>query len=173
MSSLTERFLRIAPIERAYCENWQAWFDAPGTVPEESMVDIAREMLLSGEYLWVEEWVNQTEFVLGSWAQRGKLVMLRLIGESLLTEMPRAYQQHRIAAKLGLYASGDFLAVHLNSGCRWPARPEYYAKRGNLALAEFAIDQAAHDWVDFKVRKRFAGIEALEQAGVIDGEATA
>ncbi|MBD2261050.1 hypothetical protein [Pseudanabaena sp. FACHB-2040] len=110
--------------------------------------DVARKMLLEGETCWHHlGWWSDVLRVLEDWAQKGKLIKVRLIAQWLLSTLPAATSNPDAASVLQKLSDGQFCEVFSPLSCIWPAKPQFYLKHLQWSMfedAEFAaMDQAA------------------------------
>lgn len=133
-------------------ENWQEWFSTSlSCSPSESPLEVVAEMLHAGATYWDSEpWCEHVRLTLRDWAYDGRLVMVKLMSQSLLTTAPDDLRP-ALLKQLCLYSAGEFASALEGYSCRWPARAENYAKHGQLNMSPIATDQASHDWADTRV----------------------
>ena len=174
--SPTTAYLEAQAASATASAEWELWFDADldqealeaVTAHVEALeatgypTDALEAMLEAGEVLWwCPAWVRDLREVFYGWLCHGQEIKARLVADWLLSTLPHDPIDPDTAQYLTLVASGDALEAEPGLCCIWPARPQVYLARLDLAMAEVAADAMASYGADVDARAVVAGGKAL------------
>jgi hypothetical protein len=165
--TLSTAYLEAQSASATASAEWELWFDAD--LDQDTLetvnahldaleatgypTDILESMLEAGEVMWwCPAWVRDLREVFYGWLRHGKEIKARLIADWLLSTLPPDPIDPDTAQYIALVAAGDALEAEPGLCCFWPARPQIYLDRLDLAMAEVADDALASYNADVNTR---------------------